>query len=238
MTIYRLLAYSVFCLAAIISTATDAGDLPLPAQPHLVVQGLGEVEQVPDLITLHLDVSATAENFSAAKQQVDSIIGKAIKAAKKYGVGNDDINASKINAAPQYEWDNQQRIYKGEMVSRQLEVTLKKPDSYNDLVEALLGAGITRLQNVELGFSHKVELEAAALKLALDNAQQQAKTIAQHLHTQLVMLYQVAPLSAESIERPMAMAAIEMSARSEQAPLTLAKQKVQQRVQIIYLLPE
>ena len=229
--IISTLAVLYFCF----SCPAYAEELPLPARPHIVVKGIGEVEQVPDIVTLYLEVSATAGNFSAAKQQVDVIVAKAIQAAKKYGVKAADINASKIQAAPQYEWQNQQRTYKGERITRQLAVKSTQPDNYNDLIEGLLAAGISRLQNVELSFSDRDKLEAEAMRLALRDAHRQAQTIAAELHIKLGEIYQVAPLSAAPTMRTFAMAAAEPKA--ERAPLELAKQRVEQQVRVVYLLP-
>lgn len=228
-----VISLAVFFLG--LSSWAQAAELPLPDRPHIVVEGHGEVRQVPDIITLHMQVSATAKNFSAAKQQVDGNIARAIQAAKRFNVKAADINASKIQAAPQYEWQNQQRIYKGERITRQLEVRLTRPDDYNDLVEGLLDAGITRLQNIQLAFSNRDQLQEEAMKRALRDAHRQAQIIASELHVKLGKIFQVAPQATAPIVRPMDMVAAQ--SKSERAPLKLAGQTVEQTVRVVYLLP-
>ncbi len=212
-----------------------AAELPLPDRPHLVVEGRGEVEQVPDRVTLQLEVFATADSFSAAKREVDAIVAKAIEGAKQQGVDRDDIDASKVHASPQYEWNNQKREYKGEQVRRQLAITLNRPDNYNDLVEALLAAGVSRLQNVTFDFSNREALEAKALRKALDHARQQAQVIADQLNTELGAIFQVAPVTDGPVVHHLEMAAARSDTKS--APLELSKQRVQQQVRVVFLLP-
>ncbi len=212
-----------------------ADELPLPNKPHLLIEGHGLIEQVPDIVLIRFDVSATEKNLSLAKQTVDNIIGKAIRAARKQQVKKDDINASKIQASPQYEWRNQSRIYTGERVSRQVEIKLLDADRYNALVEALLAAGVTRLQPVQLDFSDRKNLEAKALTLALDDARQQAETIARHIGTPLGNVFQVTPITHQAGIPHMAMG-LRAEKSSDEAELKPGKQPLEQRVRVIYLL--
>lgn len=225
----------LICALTLLAPALSARELPLPDQPHLLIEGHGLVEQVPDIVRIRFEVAATAKTLSAAKQEVDRIVALAVSAAKKYRVKPDNINASKIQAAPQYEWRNQQRSYTGERVSRQVAIKLTDSDRYNALVEALLAAGVTSLQPVQLEFSQLNKLEARALVLALDDAKQQAQTITEHLGLSLGTVFQVAPVS-----QPVTMPRLAMSARAEQADnsagLKLGKQAVEQRIRVVYLL--
>lgn len=229
----------VLFIALLLSAYTGMAnaELPLPKQAHIIVNGYGAIEQVPDLVVIRFEVAATAKSFSLAKQSVDSTIAKAIKAAKKHSVVEDNINASKINASPQYEWQNKERIYKGERVSRQVEIKLTEAKRYNDLVDALLAAGISRLQPVQLDFTLRDELENKALLLALDDAKQKAQTMAQHLGSSVERVFQIAPVERAHFAGRMAMSA-SLESDSEKAPLKLGKQKLEQQIRVVYLLSE
>lgn len=212
-----------------------AYELPLPNKPHLIIEGYGAVEEVPDIVKIDFEVSVIAANLSLAKQKVDVIVGKAIAAARKQNIPEDQINASKIQAHPQYEWKQSGREYKGENVIRRVRVTLTEPDRYNALVDGLLAAGVSRLQHVQMDFSKRQALENKAMKLALKNARQQAVTISKALDNRLAGIFQVAPVS-----QPVIMARLEMSAKaadqSEPSGLELGKQMLEQRVRVVYLL--
>ncbi|MFT5691427.1 MAG: hypothetical protein ACI92E_000756 [Oceanicoccus sp.] len=230
-----LVATATLLIFAIHTFSLRASEFPLPDNPHIIVNGHGHIEQVPDKAILRFEVSAIAANFSLAKQSVDEIISRAIKAAKKNHVDEDDINASKINASPQYDWHEKTRSYKGERVSRQVEVRLTNIEHYNSLVEGLLKSGISRLQPVELDFSDRKSLESKALIIALDDAKRRANTMAEHLGTKLKGIFQIAPLEHNTMVSRMAMRATAESS-SDKAPLKPGKQTIRQQIRVIYLL--
>ncbi len=223
--------------ALFFQSSASAADLPLPDDPHIVVNGVGMVEQVPDIIVVSFEVSAVKENFSSAKDAVDTIIAKAITVANQQGIDPDDINASKINAAPQYEWQNKNRVYKGERISRQVRLTLKEADRYNALVDGLLAAGISRLQPVTLDFKERDALENTALTLALDDAKNKAQAMAKHVGTKIKAVFQIAPVNQGRRYEGMAMSA-DMNSVERKAGLKLGKQSIEQRIRVVYLLKE
>lgn len=236
-----MIKHSLYMLTLLIAIAHPfqtalATDKAGPDQPHIIAAGLGVIEQVPDLITLRFDVSATADTFSQAKQQVDTIIAKAIKAARRQAVPEAQINASKINASPQYEWRNNQRYYKGEQVNRLVEIKLTDPERYNDLVDGLLSAGISRLQPVQLEFSQRAALEAQALLLALDDARSKAELMAGHLGSSVKGVYQITTAQSQPVMGRLAMSARSSEDAATTAPLALGKQAIEQHVQVIFLL--
>lgn len=210
-------------------------DLPLPDKPHVVVQGYGFVEQIPDQVNIQFEVVATAQSLPMAKKEVDAIVVKAMQAALAQKVSEDNINASKIQASPQYEWRNQNREYKGERVSRQVKIKLTDASRYNALVDGLLAAGISRMQSPQLDFSQRTTLEKRALTQALDHAKQQAQTIAEHLGSSLDGVFQIAPVTYNPVATRMALSA-EAGNGKQKAGLKLGKQKLEQRVRVVFFL--
>ncbi len=211
-----------------------AENLPLPPQAHIIVQGNGEIERLPDIIELELVISHTADNYAKAKTQVDAIVSKAIKVALENSITTDDINASKIQATPQYEWRDKEKIYKGERISRQLHLTLNNTERYNSLVDGLLKTGVTRLQQQRFSFSHRAQLEQLALQSALDDAQQQARNIASHMGLKLGSIYQIAPVGHTVFASRKQMQVADSSAAGTE--LKPGKQKIQQQIRVVYLL--
>lgn len=212
-----------------------AETFPLPDQAHIIANGYGAIEKTPDLVTLRFNVSAKAESLTAAKKIVDNIVAKAIEAATQNSVDEDDIIASKLNAYPQYEWKNSTRRYVGEQVDRLVEIKLTNAKHYNGLVNGLLSTGITRLQPAQLDFSKREKLESKALLIALDNARDKASKMAKHLGAELGSVYQIAPASQNVGMQKLSMRANSESNQSS-APLSVGKQKIEQRVRVVFLL--
>jgi hypothetical protein len=223
-------------LSALLVALLPMAQAELPDEPHIVVDGVGSVESVPDIAVLHFSVEVTDKTLAAAKQSVDRQLGKAIASAKALGIADDDISASRIQAQPQYEWRDKERHYVGERVSRQVALTLNNTDNYNTVVDALLAAGVSRLNPAQLEHSAIEQLERDALNKALDNARNKASSMAQHLGVKLDGVYQIAPANDRAIVHGMEMRASVMKDAAESAPLKVAKQTIEQRVRVVFLI--
>ena len=221
-------------LASVLCFPVTAEPLPLPPQAHIVVEGLGTVERIPDIVELDIDIRKTAISFAQAKKQVDQIIKAAIQAARKHKVKPEDINASQIQATPQYHWRDKEKIYKGEQVSRQLHIKLKEPEHYNALVNALLDSGVSRLNRASFSLCNQSELQQLALQQAMDNAREQALTISSHMNIPLGPIFQIAPVGPVAHEgaRLMKMA----DSESTDSGLKPGKQSIRQQIRVVYLL--
>lgn len=229
MRIIRLLLLGLIAVTA----PVYAADWPLPSAPHIVVTGQGKIEAVPDIINLSMDINNTADHYAAAKDTVDRVVGKAVQAALAHGVQEANINASKVQATPQYDWQDGNRVYKGEQVSRQITMVLTQADQYNDLVNALLASGISRLGAVTFTFSQQSQLETQALQNALDNAKQKAQTIASHLGITLGPVIEVAPVGQAAYPRA---GMLSVARADESVALNPGKQPIKQQVRVVFLL--
>lgn len=228
--------HCLLLIAFISFTHSTFAQLPLPSAAHIVVEGKGQLQQTPDIAIVRFEIEATRGSLSEAKHVVDSEVGKALKAARAVGIVEDDIDASRIQAQPQYQWRDKNRQYMGERVSRQLQLTLRDTERYNELVEVLLKAGISRLQNTTLTFSQLEQLEQQALMLALDDAKQKATLMAKHLDTNIDGVFQIAPVSDRAVIYGMEMRAADAS--SSKAPLKVAKQRIEQKIRVVFLLQD
>lgn len=225
---FHALLMFLFCLP------TVAEQLPLPPQSHIVIEAVGELQRVPDIVELDIDIRHTASSFAEAKKSVDLIVSAAIRAALEHKVKSDDINASQIQASPQYQWQGKDKIYQGEQVSRQLHIRLNKTEHYNALVNALLESGVSRLNRSQFSFSKQAQLEKLALEQALDNARQQARAIASHMNIKLGRVYQIAPVGPVAYPRGQLMEMADSKAAN--ADLKPGKQTIRQQIRVVYLL--
>ncbi len=146
--------------------------------PRLSAQATGFVEAVPDTVIVSVTVSHTAPTLAEAKQRVDTIGNGVIRAADLHGIGPRDLQASKIQAAPDYDWSGGTRVLRGQQVSRQFELKLRDVDRYGELVQALADAEVTQINNITTEFSTIDKLEQQALKKAIANVRGKATEMA------------------------------------------------------------
>ncbi len=169
---YRLLLAAL----TLIGASAHAADSCVP--PQLSTQADGFVEAVPDIVVVDITISHTAATLAEAKKHVDQIGNDVIRAADQQGIRKDDVQASKIQAAPDYNWSNGQRTLRGQQVSRQFELKLREVERYGALVQALADAEVTQINGIRTEFSKQQQLEQEALSQAIANVQAKAKTMA------------------------------------------------------------
>jgi uncharacterized protein len=129
-------------------------------------------------VVIDLTLSHTAKTLSEAKQQVDRIGNAVIRAADLHGIKSDDLQASKIQAAPEYDWQDGQRILRGQQVNRQFQLRLRDIDRYGALIQALADAQVTQINGIRTEFSKQQQLENEALKNAIANVRSKAEAMA------------------------------------------------------------
>lgn len=214
----------------------------LPAERHIAVSGQAYVEAVPDIAIVHVSLEHLASSLLQAKNKVDEATAGAIKAASSLGIREEDIVASDIQASPQYDWTQNGQVYRGEQVSRTLSITLRKVDLYSKLVHTLVKAGITRINNIELDFSNREQLQNKALEKAIANTREKARVIAAAFGAKVGKVYKIGEVPPPAVfmpqaERLQAMKAMDTAAEPSES-LKVGRQRIYQDIQAVFYLED
>ncbi|CAH9062063.1 hypothetical protein PSECIP111951_02616 [Pseudoalteromonas holothuriae] len=195
MRVISLLIASLFCASSIASS--------LPDDPHLYVQGLAKIQVQPDRATIRVAISEKNKQLITAKNNVDGVMAKAIKLAKRFDIKSDDIHAEQLNVYRQtrYNRNTNEEVFEGFKVTRSLTLTLKKIQSYPELLQELVDAGITEFNNTEFSVSNHDELTNKLKLKAIKDAKSAAKELAAEFEVQIDKLYSVSfsPLSVPTV---------------------------------------
>lgn len=153
---------------------------PLPAQPHIYVEGSAELEVEPDMMNFSLNIQTLDLDLAKAKADVDARSRLLIETIKKFGIKAEDIATTALNIRPEYEYKETQRVLVGNQVSRQVDITLRDLKKYPDMMKALVDAKISETINTTLTLANKKSVEekvqTAAMKDARDRAERLAKS--------------------------------------------------------------
>ncbi|MCF6433970.1 SIMPL domain-containing protein [Pseudoalteromonas sp. MMG022] len=175
----------------------------LPEQPHLYVEGSAKMQVQPDRATIRVAISETNKQLVAAKNKVDSVMAKAIKLSERFGIKKDDIHADQLNVHRQtrYNRNTNEEEFEGFRVVRSLTLTLEKIESYPELLQELVNAGITQFNNTEFSVSNRDELTDKLKKEAIKDAKLAASELADEFDVDLDKLYSVsfAPMNGPSV---------------------------------------
>lgn len=211
----------------------------LPEKPHIIISGRGFVERMPDYAEIDLSVYKTTDTLKSSKDYVDKITQQVLDCALVLGVNFKDIKASKIHAQPNYQWAKDEQKYLGEKVSRSVTLVLRDLDQYSALVQALIDAGVTELDSVQLMFNDRNAIAREAMKIAIDDARKKAEVIALQFGVGVGEVYKVSEKAIDDggyyrSERYTMVA--DMARPGKSAALKINKQRLSESIFVVFLL--
>ncbi|WP_338401836.1 SIMPL domain-containing protein [Vreelandella salicampi] len=202
--------------------------------PRLRVTADAYVDVAPDKATLSARLwedtpiinQLEEENptaLSDARQQLEKRAGELIRTLEEHGVARDAITAGSLNITPQQVHnarDNGEReTLKRTRVERPVTVELKNIDRVSEILDALVAAGVNRLEGVEFDLQNRDAATDEALVKALEKARHKANLMAKTLDTQLSSVMRIEETQSPSFQpRMMAMSAERSDATGAGAP--------------------
>jgi len=149
------------------------------------VIGLGEIESEPDQAILSVSVTAVDQTLSQAKQVADESYRSVLKVIKAAGIPDKQVKVVHLSMQPQYEWETNKQILKGQRVSRSLNITVNNLDKVAPLMQALVDNRVSTVDALSTGFQDRSALINQALGLATIDAKNKAKFLAEQLDRNL-----------------------------------------------------
>lgn len=160
-------------------------------QHTVTVTGEGYIDVEPDIVDLSFSLTAMKPSLKEAKQVVDGHYNQALAVLKRYKIDRKDITLTMLNSRPEHEWVDRQKIFKGHRVSRSLNVTVRKLSIYPDLLQALVEADISELNQVKPYLADESNMKRKAMQKAVSVAKEKAKFLAIEFNRQLGKVIQI-----------------------------------------------
>ena len=189
------LLFLVLAILMLVSGQTPAQVTQVTQPPLLTAAGEGEVRVRPDLAQVQLGVETEARTASDAREQNASRVDRVIQAIKALGIPDNQIQTSVFQIEPVRRFDqpNQQGLppIVGYRVSNVITVRTEKLDLVPRIIDASVGAGANRVDNVGFMLRDDTAPRQNALRQAVASARQNAQTIAGELKVALASVYSV-----------------------------------------------
>lgn len=172
---------ALFVFNIIFAEAVNAhnNNTTMPVQDSITVAGEGFIDAEPDMLDLHINLTATKKSLKEAKKEVDRYYRAALKTVKQHNIADVDIKLMRINSQIEYDWNNDKRTFKGYLVNRSLQISVRDLNVYPDLLQSLVDAGIASINNAVARFSDNSVIKQKALAAAVKSAQRKAEALAQ-----------------------------------------------------------
>ena len=144
------------------------------------VSGQGEISAEPDLAHVTLGVEARRPTLAEARSEVTAAVDRLLALTKSLGIDPRLVNATRVQVLPEYSWNDKdrQRILLGYFVSRQVQVELRNLEQLGTLLERAVDAGANQVSDPVLDSSRRKDLERDAMTRAVQDARQNAETLA------------------------------------------------------------
>lgn len=153
---------------------------------EVTVTGRAEVRVVPDEVVLSFAAETLNEELDLAKQENDQIVQAALESVKKMGLSADQVKTDYMKIEPIYtSHRSTTRELQGYQVANAIVVTSQDVAEVEDLLSALLEAGVNRVISVDFRSTEFREHRDRALMMALDAAKEKAQAMAEHLGSKI-----------------------------------------------------
>jgi uncharacterized protein YggE len=145
---------------------------------RLSVTAEGQVQSEPDLAWVTLGVVTTNTNADAAMAENAEHMEALLRTLRGAGIGNRDIQTSRLNLHPQYNSSRDQRAITGYNAENQVRVRVRDLDRLPRLIAGAVGAGGNSLRSVGFGLDDPQTALDQARRSAVVEARRRAELYA------------------------------------------------------------
>lgn len=179
--------WPVACLVLFAGAASAQMPGMGPMPRTISVSGSGTVDATPDIAHLTLAVQRRDTNMQVARDATIKVSKAFLALCTKLGIKENKIRTSGLTIQPEYRWDEKQnqQVFTGYFVQRQLQVEINDLDKLGDVIEGAIDAGVNEVSPPQLDSSKAKDLNRDALAAATADAKANAERIATTLGVKL-----------------------------------------------------
>jgi uncharacterized protein YggE len=167
-------------------------------QPHIVVNGKGEVEKKPDIATFSFTVQEDGTTVKDAQDKATVKTNKALDYLKSVGIAEKDIKTLGYNTNPKYEYQTivcirypcpqgKQTIV-GYEASQTVEVKVRDTEKAGTILAAIGGYNVQNISSLTFTFDNEDLVVAEARQKAINDAKEKATALAKQLGVRIVRI--------------------------------------------------
>ena len=191
----------------------------------ITVSGTGTVETTPDQAEFSLGVESTGTTARDALAANSAQMRRVLSALAAVGVAKKDVQTQDVSVSRSYP-DN------GYSVDNTVSVTIHELAKAGSILDAATKAGANNVYGPTLTRSDQDELQAKALRAAVDRARAKARALADAAGVQLGSVTAI----TESGSEPYPVYAADLARRPSSAPIRPGRQQTQATVRVTFAI--
>lgn len=172
----------------------------LAAIKQISVFGQGRVSVEPDLFKFTISVEEKGKVVTKLNQVIVAKSEKIVKQLVKSGVDLKDIQSMHVQLRPLIEYVNNSRVQDGFVLTRQIKVSVKNIAKFDTLIDNIIRAGATSIDNFHYQVSQPRLSYLNALDLAVVDAQMRAERMAASMDVKIGKVLKVKELNSSRVQ--------------------------------------
>ncbi|MFJ8066645.1 SIMPL domain-containing protein [Psychrobacillus sp. NPDC096426] len=188
-----------------------------PPMRVITVTGNGKVDAQPNYVQLQLEVNTEGKDLSVAQQENANTMKQVIQSIIALGIPREDIQTSVYNIVPNYDFVDGRQVFRGYEVRNAITVKVTETSQVGTVIDTAVQNGANHVSSVQFRIDDTTPYYQQALRLALQDAQTKAKTIAETM--QLPLHPHPIEIVEESQSQPIAFKTVAMAEQSFTTPI-------------------
>lgn len=197
------------------------------------VWGEGSVTAKADEAIISLGVVTKDKNLKKAKEENALLLNRVIKGLIKIGIADEDIETVTYTITPMYDYQNNEKIFRGYEVKHILEISVKDINKADDVIDVATKNGANVINYIRFTVSNPELYYNQALEKAILNAKEKANVIAETLGVEINEI----PLSVteNSVDKGVPYYGMsKMAAMDTTTPIQLGSVEFKSKVSVVF----
>lgn len=222
---------------AVLATGCGSDADKRPSGTLISISSQAEASRAPDIANISAGVITEASESDAAMQANAVQMDKLMKAIKKAGIDDKDIQTSGINLMPRYDYQpNRERQLLGYQAHNNVSITVRKLDELSKVIDLLAAEGANQIHGPSFSIGEPEPLLAEAREKALQQAQARAESYADALGTKVRRIVSISEGSHGGMPRPMMRAEMASAKDSAGTPVAVGETSVSVNLELVFEL--
>ena len=215
-----------------------------PSGTLISISAQGEASRTPDTADISAGVVTEAEESNEAMKANAEQMEKLMKAIKKAGIDEKDVQTSGISLMPRYSYpDNSagspnrpDRQITSYIARNTVSITVRQLDDLSKVIDALAAAGANQIHGPSFSIGEPEPLLAEAREKALQQARARAESYAEALDTKVRRIVNISEGSHGSMPRPMMRAEMASAKDTASTPVAPGETTVSVNLELVFEL--
>lgn len=158
---------------------------PTSVSREIIVTGNGEIDAQPDSAQVLIEVRTEGKDVSQAQQENAVIMNRVISSLVALNIPREAIQTTAYTISPNYDYIEGRQVFRGFEVQNAITVQIADISRAGTVIDTAIQNGATNVSSLQFKVENSDAYYERALQLALINAIEKAKTLAETMHVPL-----------------------------------------------------